>query len=184
MSDLDKALETTGTKNETELLKHIQEQNAKLAAAESQLEEQKAKLAAADLELEKVKRERTTAKTQATKAEKKLEESASENAILRNEVKELEENNSDLELELENQAKEINELKAKVSQNKNNLPSLEQLRAKAKIIMNQEQADKVFISLTAQVFLDENKAKNAFGTKYKVATRVDEDRVQLSNSNV
>lgn len=181
MSDLNKTLEETGAKNEAELLKVFREQKAEIESLKSKVEEQNATLTSADLELEKVKRERTTAKSQATKAEKKLEESQAEKGSLEKALEAAVEKEESLQNELSNLSTEVNELKEKLAQGRKNLPSLDKLRAKAKVILKQEKANKVFMSLTGQAFLNENKCKNAFGSKYKIAVLVDEDKVHLSS---
>lgn len=174
MSDYTKVLEITGTKDEAELYKYIENQKANIERMETTLADNKSKLEAVELDLDSTKKERTTAKAQATKSENKL-------VALKEEKLSLVESNKDLVTELGNQSTEIQELKAKLNQGKKNLPTHKELVDKAKIIMKQEKTDKVFVSLYAQVFLNENQCQNACGSKYKVATLVDDDKVQLSS---
>ncbi|WP_052594154.1 hypothetical protein [Aureispira sp. CCB-QB1] len=181
MSDFDKVLEQTKTKNGLELTAYIQKNKEALEQSQVALKSTQDELAACKAELETAKKERSKIKGQTTKAENKATSLQKEKTLLEKELVEEKRAKEDLMMELNNQAKEIAQLKDKIHQDKKNLPSLSQLKDKAKIVMKQEGVHKVFISLTAQVFLDENKIKNAFGTKYKVAILVDEDSVQLSN---
>ena len=129
MSDLKKALEITGAKNEAELVQYLETQKTNIDQLNSELEDKTAALASADLAVEKIKKERTTAKTQATKAE--------------NKQKELQELTASLKAELENQTAEITELKEKANQSKKNLPKLADLKNKALKIIKQEGVDTV-----------------------------------------
>lgn len=159
MSDLKTILEQTGTTNETELAAYIKQQTEALETA---------------------KKERAAAKGQVTKADKKVAALEFDKSVLEDELKVVKGKVSDLEDELRTQAAEITELKEAINQKKKNLLTSDQLRAKARIIMNQQDVSRVFISLTGQCFLDENVIKNAFGSNYRLATLVDEDKVQLS----
>lgn len=143
-------------------------------------EELAARIESLETELEAVKKERTAARTQATKAENKASTLEAVKAGQEQQLEAAKTTIADLKDELATQAAEIAHLKEKVHQKQKNLPNLEQLRAKAKIVMDQQDTTKVFISLTGQVFLDENTISNAFGSRYKIATLVDEDKVQLS----
>jgi chromosome segregation ATPase len=174
MSEKDRAFEITGVTSDVELIQYLEGHKAKLENLETELENK-------NTELEATKRERTTARTQATKADSKLAELKENYSALMETSKKQDHSNSDLKAEIDNLSREIVELKEKVNQSKKGLPSLNELKAKAKIILLQEKVDKVFISLNAQVFLRENQCKNASGTKYKVAVLVDDDKVQLSN---
>lgn len=180
MSELEIIYQKTGTTNEVELSTYIDSQLAKLDTAENQLKEVQEQLSIAKTELDTAKKEQKKARTQATKGDSKISSLESKNSVLNQELKSIKEEKRNLVAELNNQAKEIVELKDKVGQGKKNLPTLDQLRTKAKIVMDQQDLDKVFISLTGQVFINESVISNAFGSKYKIATLVDEEKVHLS----